>query len=148
MPLLPSEPPTAHSDCRNRRHHRLFVTFKELQYRTVCLSLGIGETTYQPIITVGGPSRWQRPKTWRSSSSPQIHQKYIYMWNNSTEHLLNAGRRLQTSQKTCGWQGLGALAWCPSEVGELSSGCWTTRDLPATRNINRRGLSQRSPSQH
>ena len=22
-------------------------------------------------------------KTWRSPSSPQIHQKYIYMWNNS-----------------------------------------------------------------
>ena len=31
----------------------------------------------------GGPSRWQRSKTWRSPSSPQIHQKYIYMWNNS-----------------------------------------------------------------
>ena len=30
-----------------------------------------------------GPSRWQRNKTWRSPSSPQIHQKYIYMWNNS-----------------------------------------------------------------
>ena len=24
-----------------------------------------------------------RSKTWRSPSSPQIHQKYIYMWNNS-----------------------------------------------------------------
>ena len=22
-------------------------------------------------------------KTWRSPSSPQIHQKYIYIWNNS-----------------------------------------------------------------
>ena len=31
----------------------------------------------------GSPSRWQRSKTWRSPSSPQIHQKYIYMWNNS-----------------------------------------------------------------
>ena len=30
-----------------------------------------------------GPSRWQRSKTWRSPSSPQIHQKNIYMWNNS-----------------------------------------------------------------
>ena len=30
-----------------------------------------------------GPSRWQRSKTWRTLSSPQIHQKYIYMWNNS-----------------------------------------------------------------
>ena len=26
---------------------------------------------------------WQRIKTWRSPSYPQIHQKYIYMWNNS-----------------------------------------------------------------
>ena len=31
----------------------------------------------------GGRSRWWRSKTWRSPSSPQIHQKYIYMWNNS-----------------------------------------------------------------
>ena len=31
----------------------------------------------------GRPSRWQRSKRWRSPSSPQIHQKYIYMWNNS-----------------------------------------------------------------
>ena len=28
-----------------------------------------------------GPSRWQRSKTRRLLSSPQIHQKYIYMWN-------------------------------------------------------------------
>ena len=38
----------------------------------------------------GGPSRWRRSKTWRSISSPQIHQRYIYKWNNSyrtpTEH--------------------------------------------------------------
>ena len=30
-----------------------------------------------------GPSRWWRNNTWGSPSSPQIHQKYIYMWNNS-----------------------------------------------------------------
>ena len=30
-----------------------------------------------------GPSRCRRSKTWRSPSSPQIHQKYIYMWDNS-----------------------------------------------------------------
>ena len=29
------------------------------------------------------PSRWWRSKTWRSLSSPQIYQKYIYMWNNT-----------------------------------------------------------------
>ena len=28
-------------------------------------------------------SRWLKRKTQRSPSSPQIHQKYIYMWNNS-----------------------------------------------------------------
>ena len=30
-----------------------------------------------------GLSRWQRSKMGRSPSSPQIHQKYIGMWNNS-----------------------------------------------------------------
>ena len=30
-----------------------------------------------------GPLRWWRSKTWRSPSFPQIHQKYIYVWNNS-----------------------------------------------------------------
>ena len=34
-------------------------------------------------VIYGRPSRWLRSKTWRSPSSPQIHQKYIYMWNNS-----------------------------------------------------------------
>ena len=34
------------------------------------------------ISLTGGPSRWQRSKTWRSPSASQIHQKYIYMWNN------------------------------------------------------------------
>ena len=43
--------------------------------------------------------RWQKSKTRRSPSSPQIHQKYIYMWKCSNKHPLNAGRRPQTSQK-------------------------------------------------
>ena len=34
-------------------------------------------------IVLERPSSWQRSKTWRFPSSPQIHQKYIYMWNNS-----------------------------------------------------------------
>ena len=29
------------------------------------------------------PSKWHWSKTWRSPSSPHIHQKYIYMWNSS-----------------------------------------------------------------
>ena len=50
-----------------------------------------------------------------------------------------------------GIRGLGALARCQawaSEVGELSSGHWSTRDLLAPHNINRRELSQSSPSEH
>ena len=37
------------------------------------------------LLTPGGgrPSRWRRSTTWRSPSSPKIHQKYNYMWNNS-----------------------------------------------------------------
>ena len=41
-------------------------------------------------VTRMGPSRWWRSETGRLPSSPQIHQEYIYMWNNSyrtpTEH--------------------------------------------------------------
>ena len=32
-------------------------------------------------ILVGGASRWRKSKTWRSPSSHQIHQKYIYTCN-------------------------------------------------------------------
>ena len=55
------------------------------------------------------------------------------------------------SSEPLGWQDLGALARCQawaSEVGEPSSGHWTTRDLLAPRNINQWELSQISPSQH
>ena len=34
-------------------------------------------------FTLGGASRWRKSETQRSPSSPQIQQKYIYMWNNS-----------------------------------------------------------------
>ena len=67
-----------------------------------------------------------------------------------TEHLPNAGRRPQTSQKPCSWQGLGVPAGCQawaSEVGELSSGHWITDTPLAPCNINQWELSQRSPSQ-
>ena len=47
----------------------------------------------------GGPSRRQRSKTWRSPSSPQVHQKYIYMWNNSYRTSTERWQRPQTSQK-------------------------------------------------
>ena len=42
-----------------------------------------GERTLILKLPLEGPSRWQRSKMWRSPSSQQIHQKYIYMWNNS-----------------------------------------------------------------
>ena len=54
------------------------------------------------------------------------------------------------SSELCDWQGLGALADCQawaSEVGELISGHWTTRDLQVPCNINWQQLSQRSPPQ-
>ena len=30
---------------------------------------------------MGTGRRWRKSKTWRSPSSPQIYQKYIYTWN-------------------------------------------------------------------
>ena len=42
---------------------------------------------------VEGPSRWQSCKTWRSPSSPQIHDKYIYMWNNSYRTPTECGQK-------------------------------------------------------
>ena len=38
---------------------------------------------YNYVFNYRGALRWQKSKTWRSPSSPQTHQKYIYMWNNS-----------------------------------------------------------------
>ena len=55
------------------------------------------------------------------------------------------------SSEPCGWQGLGAPAGyqaCASEVGELSSWHWSTRDLLAPHNIKQWKLSQRFPAQH
>ena len=48
---LPLKPPGPHGLTDD-----FFLTFKEL---------------------IGRPSRWRKSKTWRSPSSPQIHQKYI-----------------------------------------------------------------------
>ena len=40
------------------------------------------ETVIKNFPTERGASRWRMSKMWRSPSFPQIHQKYIYMWNN------------------------------------------------------------------
>ena len=49
--------------------------------KTVILGFPGGAVVKNP--PGGGASRWRKSKTRRSPSSPQIHQKYIYMWNNS-----------------------------------------------------------------
>ena len=51
------------------------------------------------VVPEGGPSRRQRSETWISPSCPQIHQNTSTYGTTLTEHLLNAGRRPQTSQK-------------------------------------------------
>ena len=57
----------------------------------------------------GEPSRWWRSKTWRSPSSPQIHQKYIYMWNNSyrtpTERWQKTSDFPKATNSPCTWVG-------------------------------------------
>ena len=72
--------------------------FINKRYRDKCTSASdkilLGDIPMGSVLTEGKQptpaSRWQKSKTWRSPFSPQIHQKYIYMWNNScrtpTEH--------------------------------------------------------------
>ena len=43
----------------------------------------ITHTLAYKIASLERPSRWRRSKMWRGPSIPQIHQKYVYMWNNS-----------------------------------------------------------------
>ena len=100
-------------------------------------------------ISWGGPSRQQRSKTWRSPSSPHIHQKYIYMWNNSYRTPTECWQKTTDLKNCMAEPGLGALTGCQawdSEVGEASSEHWSSRDFPAPRNINQQELSQISVS--
>ena len=61
---------------------------------------------------------------------PHKYIRHIYMWNNSyripTEHWQKASDLPKARRQGCA-----------SEVGEPSSGHWSTRDLPAPRNIKR-----------
>ena len=81
------------------------------------------DTTHKKIKS-GGASRWQKSKTRRSPSSPQIHQKYIYMWNNSyrtpTEDWQKSsdfpkGKKLPTYLAV--WL---TGSWCSGQVSGLS----------------------------
>ena len=56
----------------------MHLKLKDQQLRTI---LFIYRLLYQNLM-VGERRRWRKSKTRRSPSSPQIHQKYIYMWNN------------------------------------------------------------------
>ena len=53
-------------------------------------SVGVRKCGEYKNEVLRAPSRLWTSKTWRSPSSPQIHQNDIYMWNNSyrtpTEH--------------------------------------------------------------
>ena len=55
------------------------VTFSRVEHM-------IGHKTnlskFKKFEIIKRPSRWQRSEPWRSLSSLQIHQKYIYMWRN------------------------------------------------------------------
>ena len=61
------------------------------------------------------PSRWWRSKTWRSTSSPQIHQKHIYMWNNSYRTPTECWQKTSNFPKV--WL---AGSWCSGWVSSLS----------------------------
>ena len=58
------------------------------------------------IYHIGAVLRWQRNRTGRPLSPPQIHWKNIERWENSTKQLLNAGRGHQAPRKAarCLWK--------------------------------------------
>ena len=63
-----------------------------------------------------GPSRWWRSKTWRSPSSPQIHQKYIYVWNNSYRTPTKHWQKNSDFPKAMWLTG----SWCSGRLSGLS----------------------------
>nr|XP_058911409.1 pyruvate dehydrogenase (acetyl-transferring) kinase isozyme 1, mitochondrial isoform X3 [Kogia breviceps] len=78
-------------------YHMVFELFKNAMRATmehhadkgvyppiqVHVTLGNEDLTVKTFKIIWRPSRWQRSNMWNSPSSPQMHQKYIYMWNNS-----------------------------------------------------------------
>ena len=102
----------------------------------------IRRTSTNPRLACASSEEWWNNPMYLADLWRQLRQRY----NKAVADNELIGHLLQP----CGWQGLGALAgfqgWA-SEVGELNSGHWNTRDLPAPHNINRQELSQRSLSQ-
>ena len=100
----------------------------------------------------------------RKYRNPRLACASCEEWGNNPMYLGDLWRQLRQSYnwavadtqliahllQPCGWYGLGAPAGCQawaSEVGELNSGHWSTRDLLAPRNTSWRELSQVSASQ-
>ena len=75
-------------------------------------------------ITKGAPSSWWRSKTCRSPSSPQIHQNYIYMWNNSYRTPTECWQKTSDFPKGKKLPTYRAMwltgSWCSSQVSGLS----------------------------
>ena len=73
----------------------------------ICPSMPVGEICLLRVLTgVGGVLRWQRNRTGRPLSPPQIHRKNIWMLSNPTKQLLNAGRGHKPPRKAahCLWK--------------------------------------------
>ena len=69
-----------------------------------------------------GPSRWWRSKTWRLPSSQQVHQKCIYMLNNSFETPTERWQKTSDFPKAAWLTG----SWYYSRLSGLS--LWGGRD--------------------
>ncbi|XP_049571920.1 COX assembly mitochondrial protein homolog isoform X7 [Orcinus orca] len=71
----------------------------------------------------GGASRWRKSKTWRSPSSPQLHQKYIYTWNTSyrtpAEHWQKTSDLPKDFTKCCKDSGILMVVKCRKENSAL-----------------------------
>ena len=85
-----------------------------------------GSTRARMTARGEGPSRWWMSKTWRSTSSPLIYVKCIYMWNNSYRTPTECWQK--TSDFTKGKKFPKYLAvwltgsWCSCRVSGLSLG--------------------------
>ena len=64
--------------------------------------------------TASSASRGRRSKTWRSTSFLQIHQKYIYVWNNSYRTPTECWQKTSDFLKG---------SWCSGRVSGLSLWC-------------------------
>ena len=82
------------------RFWRMASTQEVLNWLSRATGIGVtSSTSPTQLCEFGETFKMAEGKTWRSPSSPQIHQKYIYMWNNSYRTPTEHWKRPQTSQK-------------------------------------------------